>query len=367
MTADSQSYQSLAVQVARRIGDEIRRKKWVDRLPGERDLAESLRVSRKTLRKSLSILQHEGLIRTIHGRGHEITFCPAQSGSLPTELQGVGLVAPDTIEHMRPFTALWIDALRSLLIENGLRLNTFSGQRFFSGQPEKALSRLVTQNPQSSWILAHSNERIQQWFFDKRVPCVLAGSSHPGYNLPNVDLDYFAVCRHAVGAMLRNGHQRIAFLTKLSQRAGDLESEAGFAAGARQPLYPDVDPITARHDGTLQGVNRTLTRLFDYGRAPTAILVANPSYYLTTITFLAQRGLRVPEEVSLICRDDDSFLEYLNPVPARYSCSPLAFAKRMLQPLLVQIRGEPLAQTAVRIEVRYTRGKSLGTLPPGGT
>lgn len=363
MTADSQNYQSLAVQVARRIGEDIRREKWVNRLPGERILADSLQVSRKTLRKSLAILQHEGVIETRRGRGHEIVVDGQRNGTTTTQLS-VGLLAPNTIEHMRPFTALWIDALRSLLIENGLRLATFSGQRFFSGQPEKALARLVAQNPQNSWILAHSNEPIQQWFFEQRVPCVLAGSNHPGYHLPNVDLDYFAVCRHAVGAMLRNGHQRVAFLTKLSQRAGDLESEAGFAAGARLPHYPDVDPVIARHDGSLRSVNRTLTRLFNYGSPPSAILVANPSYYLTTATFLAQRGLRVPEDVSLICRDDDSFLGYLNPVPTRYSCSPSVFAKRMLQSLLVQIRGEPLTQTAVRIEVRYTRGKSLGTLTP---
>jgi len=263
---------------------------------------------------------------------------------------------------MRPFTALWIDALRSLLFENGVRLITFSGPRFFSGQPEKALARLVSQNPQTSWILAHSNEPIQKWFSEQSVPCVLAGSNHPSYNLPNVDLDYFGVCRHAVGAMLRNGHRRITFLTQKSQRAGDLESEAGFTAGARQPHYENVNSTIVRHDGTPRGVNRMLTRLFNYGSPPTAILVANPSYYLTTITFLAQRGLRVPDDISLVCRDDDSFLEFLNPSPTRYSCSPLAYAKRILQPVLVKIRGEPLVKSAIRIEVRYNQGKSLKAL-----
>src|SRR5690606_33033262 len=129
---------------------------------------------------------------------------------------------------------------------------------------------------QHCWLLAHSNERIQQWFHDEGVPCVVAGSCHPGLDLTNVDLDYFAVCRHAVGAMLRQRHRSIAVLTPACRRAGDLESEAGFSAGVRQPYYGEITPLILRHDGTVPGINGILQRMFDYGTPPTAVLVANP-------------------------------------------------------------------------------------------
>lgn len=359
MVPDAQNYQSLALQVAERIAREIRQETWVERLPGERTLAESLNVSRKTLRKALAVLHHDGVIRTTHGLGHEIVEAPA---AVPHERQAlsIGLVAPESIEYLRPFSALWIDALRSLLIEHGARLSTFAGPRFFTGNPAKALTQLVNRTPQHCWLLAHSNERIQQWFYDEQVPCVVAGSCHPGLDLANVDLDYFAVCRHAVGVMLRHGHRHIAFLTPTSQRAGDLESEAGFSAGVRQPSYGEITPLILRHDGTVPGINRMLHRMFDYGTPPTAVLVANPSYYLTAASFLAERGLRIPQDVSLVSRDNDVFLPFLNPQPARYSCNPKTFAKRLLQPLLAQGRGEPHDARSIRIDVKFERGGSLG-------
>ncbi len=361
MTSGLGTYQSLPAQVASRIAKEIAEKKWVDWLPGERAIAETLQVSRKTVRKAIGILQHDGVIRTAQGLGHEIiTRAPGKKRGRPDI--AVGLLAPDSLEQLRPFTALWVDALRSLLIEKGCRLTTFSGHRYFTQRPEKSLARLVNQNPQDCWILAHSNERVQKWFQDEQVSCVIAGSSHQDLDLPSVDLDYFAVCRHAVGAMLRHGHRRIGLLTKISQRAGDLESEAGFSAGTRQPSYSNIVPHIIRHDGTVPGVNRMLARMFDLPSPPTALLIVNPVYYLTAVTFLAGRGLRVPRDVSLISREDDTFLSYINPAPARYTCQPRTFAKRLMQPLLLQLRGEKLPHTSFRIESKYVPGPSLATI-----
>lgn len=362
MTAGTDHYRSLAAQVAERIAREIRSKTWVDWLPGERGVADTLQVSRKTVRKALALLQRDGMIRTAHGLGHKIVGDSAPRSS-PRSESAIGLLVPESLEQLRPFTALWVDALRELLNEKGIRFSTFSGHRYFSQQPDKALARLVSQNPQDCWLLAHSNERVQQWFQDQHTPCVIAGSSHHGLDLPSVDLDYFAVCRHAVGVMLRHGHRRLGLLTRVSQRAGDLESEAGFSAGTRLSGYGTITPHIMRHDGTVSGVNRMLLRMFDLAEPPTALLVVNPAYYLTTVTFLAQRRLRVPADVSLISRDDDTFLAYLNPAPIRYSCNPRMFAKRLMQPMLLQLQGQKLPQRSFRIEPKYQPGQSLANHP----
>jgi len=355
-------YQSLALQVAARIGAEIEKGAWGTWLPGERALTVSLQISRKTLRKALAHLQREGIIRTRHGLGHEIVVSTERAAPEAARDLSVGLLTPESIENLRPYTALWVDELRSLLFETGARLATFSGHRFFTGRPEKALVRLVEQNPQTCWVLAHSNEHIQQWFHTHRVPCVIAGSTHIGLPLPSVDLDNFAVCRHAVGAMLRLGHRRVALFTKQSQRAGDLESERGFEDGVRAAPHCDLESVIVRHDGTVDHAYRALGRLFGVASPPTAVLVAQSAFYLTTIAFLAERGLRVPSQVSLISREDDTFLSYLKPAPARYSCNPKTYAKRLRMQLQLCFDGETGGHTIHRIEPKFIAGDSLGAV-----
>lgn len=360
MSSAPQRYQSLTAQVAGRIAGEIRKGTWSGWLPGERDLAKTLQIGRKTLRKALGQLQRDAVIETQHGLGHRIVSPGDVPGAEEKTETSVGLVTPESLENLRPYTALWIDELRSLLFENGVRFATFSGHRFFTGRPEKALARLVEQNPQACWVLAHSNKNIQQWFFARRIPCIIAGSSHPGLPLPNVDLDFFALCRHATGEMLRLGHRRLALFIEQSDRAGDLESERGFEDGARSSAHPNVEPIVARHDGTIDGAYAALRRLFGLARPPTAVLVARSTFYLTTIAFLAERGLRVPKDVSLLSRDDETFLSYLRPAPARYTCNPKTYAKRLLLQIQLSCAGESGAHTIHRIEPKYLPGASLG-------
>jgi DNA-binding LacI/PurR family transcriptional regulator len=362
MSVPPQRYQSLTHQVAARISTELQKGTWGTWLPAERNLAKTLQIGRKTLRKALQHLQRDGMIETQRGLGHRIASAPKAVNGVPADLS-VGLLTPESLENLRPYTALWVDELRTQLFETGVRLATFSGPRFFTGRPEKALARLVEQNPQQCWVLAHSNEHIQHWFHEQQIPCIIAGSAHLGLPLPSVDLDYFAVCRHAAGAMLRLGHRRLALFTKQSQRAGDLETERGFADGVHSSTHPEVAPVVMHHDGTVDGAYRALGRLFSMARPPTAVLVAQSAFYLTTIAFLAERGLRVPTQVSLMCRDDDTFLAYLKPGPARYSCNPKIYAKRLLLQVQLCFDGETGSHAIHRIEPKFLPGASLGPPP----
>ncbi len=360
MPTEPHNYHSLAAQVAARIAQEIRAGTWVASLPSERALTETLQVSRKTVRKSIAQLQRDGLIRTGRRVGHRIIASVTPVGR--SDLT-IGLLTPDSLDQLPSHTTLWIDELRTLLFERGIKLATFSSIRFFSRGSNQALARLVRQNPQTCWVLTHSSASMQRWFFEHQVPCIIAGSCPRDLRLPSVDLDYFAVCRHAVGAMLRLGHRRIAFFVNESQRGGDLESEAGFADAVQRSDRSDVESSIARHDGTVDGAWRVLGRLFDSPRPPTALLIAKPDIYLTTVTFLADRGLRVGEQISLVSRDHDTFLSYLKPTPAGYVLSPKTYAKRLFAHVLAFIRNEPILHLNQRIEPKFVSGRSLAAPP----
>lgn len=352
-------FTSLTAQVANALREEIERGKWSQWLPGERRLTESLHVSRKTLRKALAQLQREKIIEVAPGLGHRVVGSPRQSPT-PAGSPTVALLTPEPLEQMRPYTSLWVNHLKTLLIQEGARLTAFSGRKYFSRNPAKALAKLTTQNVAGCWLLANSTEATQHWFSQRSLPCVIAGSCHPGINLPQVDLDHYALCRHAAGVLLGAGHRRIALLNERSGRAGDLESEAGFIAGIRESNHPDAVSLVIHHEHSPASLTKTLDRLMSLPLPPTALLVSNGASYLTTISILMQRGFRVPRDISVVSRDDEPFFSFLVPPPTRYAENPQSFSKKLLKPLLQTLGSEAVSPRNTRILPRYTKGGSLG-------
>lgn len=353
---------SLVVQTVAFLNDRIENGEWRDWLPSERSLCELLQVSRNTLRAALAELKTSGRIEARHGEGNRIVTAgrPARTRE-PSH--GVALLTPDPIERLRPMQSLWIDDMRALLSERGLRLRVFHGHQYFGRRPGPALQKLVARNPHGCWILMRADAPVQQWFQRSAVPCIVAGSTYPGLELPFRDLDHRAMCRHAAGVLLGLGHRRLAIVTPKSARAGDLESEAGFIEGVRQSQHRDATAVVIKHDETGAGLTLAVRRCLKLDPAPTALLVLQPHYYLAVATRLAEQGVRVPAQISLISRDDDPFLSFVVPAPARYVVGPHVMAKNLLRPVLELTEGHAVTQRAGLIMPVFSRGESIGAWP----
>jgi LacI family transcriptional regulator len=246
-----------------------------------------------------------------------------------------------------------------MLSERGCRLHVFHGRQFFRSDPDGPLKRLTAENPRGCWILTLSNAAIQSWFAKHEPHSVVAGSVHAGLDLPYRDLDHRAMCRHAAGMLLGLGHRKLGLVIAKSNLAGDLESEAGFLEGVSKSSRANAEAIVSRHDASVAGIQQALRRLLDRPAKPTALLVANAYHYLTVVTRLAQLGLRVPHDISVISRDDDAFLSYLTPTPARYVTSAHAFARSLLQPVVELTRNTPLVRRGQRLMPDFISGGSI--------
>jgi DNA-binding LacI/PurR family transcriptional regulator len=353
---------SLVSQMADILRDGISRGIWRDRLPGERALCGQYQVSRNTLRAALGQLQRDKLIEALHGSGNRILSKPRrQAGRLQS--RDVGLLSPEPLERLRPTQTLWIDELRAMLSERGCRLHVFHGRPYFRANPGPALERLIAENPHGCWILTLSNAAIQRWFARHDVPCVVAGSVHAGLDLPYRDLDHRAMCRHAAGVFLGLGHRKLALVITKSQLAGDLESEAGFVEGVQKSSHAGAEVQVCRHDGSVDGIGHAVRRLVEQRPPVTAVLVANAYHYLTVVTRLGQAGRRVPADVSVISRDDDLFLSYLVPGPARYAASSHALAKSLLRPVEELLEKAPPGRRGLRLMPEFRTGGSVGKGP----
>ncbi|PTX99071.1 substrate-binding domain-containing protein [Opitutus sp. ER46] len=352
---------SLVAQTVACIRRQISSGQWVEWLPPERSLCEMLQVSRSTLRRALAQLHQEGDIRPEHGAGNRVLATPEAPSGL--RARDVALLTPQPVEQLRPTQALWIDELRAMLGERGCQLHIFHGAQYFRANPAAALEKLVRQHHHGCWVLALASAGCQQWFARRDIPCLIAGSCHAGVDLPFRDLDHRALCRHAAGVLLSQGHRHLALVAQKTRLAGDIESEAGFIEGVARSQHSDATAKVHHHDATVPGIVQLLRRMLAQHPAPTALVVANAYHYLTVATCLTQLGRRIPGDISLISRDEDPFLSFLVPAPARYVASPRAFARTLLQAVLELLEHGTVTQRAVQLMPEYIAGATIGPGP----
>jgi DNA-binding LacI/PurR family transcriptional regulator len=132
--------------------------------------------------------------------------------------------------------------------------------------------------------------------------------------------DASGMAERATQHLLQLGHQRIAFFDSLAGFGAGAERKAGYLRAMKAAARPERDcqimspeqcgvpPIDAFDFAT-----RAVHALLGRPQAPTAFLTMNDEEGVATIHQLTTRGLRVPEDCSVISFDDSHFCAYSNP------------------------------------------------------
>jgi DNA-binding LacI/PurR family transcriptional regulator len=338
--------------------------RWGELLPTERSLAASLHISRSTLRVALKTLRHEGMIESIRAHGNKITAQAGRTPAAPTT-HTVGLLSPGPLHLHAPFANAWLDHLRAELHDHGMGIVVHENSHVYTQtRRSTALELLVTRNRHDFWIPVLSTPTMQAWFARSGISCVLAGSPHRGIELPSVDVDFFAACRHAAVTLLQLGHRHILFVNEQSRARGYGMSESGFFKGVADYADPGVE-VTVRRVRPDERLTAAQVRpIWKRRHPPTAVLVMTAGRCLGLYGCLAQLGLRVPADVSLLCRSSGTFFEHMIPTPAHYEFRPEDYAALLAHQVLAKAKGTPPGGHAHQLMPKFVRGESLGCISP---
>lgn len=316
----------LSQQVADRLAAELRRGAWQNNLPSERKLAVFFGVSRKTIRAALAVLARTGTGRSA-GNRKVFTGSPK---NLPVKTGGKTVVLiSSALANRLPNSLGLIQQLDHYFALSGYNLQ-------IELMPARVNSRhwlekVYGEHRASAWLLSAVTKEVQRWFERRRLPSLIIGSRHEGIHLPDMDIDYRAVCRHAAHTLLRLGHRRIVYFSFDSGFAGDLAGEQGFNEAFSASAPGTATSRIVRHNDNVVQIGHLLNRLFNGRESPTALIVSRVYYTVTVLGHLGLIGKRIPEDVSVICRDYDPMLKYFVPPPAHYCRDNDRFVRRAVQ------------------------------------
>ena len=143
------------------------------------------------------------------------------------------------------------------------------------------------------------------------LPVVLIDHAHD--RLPSVSVDDVAGGRLAVSHLLELGHERIAFAGDTVDEVHGSSASSRRCAGYRQalaeaglPVPEELVVLRPHGDGAAELVDELLA----LSERPTAVFAASDQQALAVIDAVRARGLRVPEDLSVVGFDDVELARY---------------------------------------------------------
>jgi len=148
---------------------------------------------------------------------------------------------------------------------------------------------------------------------DCRIPVVVIGSLPSGLALDNVRADSPRGVRLALEHLRAGGRRRVGFVNGPIDTVPGFARALGFDRTARR-LGLDLDPAlrVSAADFTFQAGRDAAAELFDRAR-PDAVLGGNDLIAVGVLHELADRGLRVPEDVAVVGMDDTELATLTTP------------------------------------------------------
>ncbi len=339
---------------------------WKGYLPTERRLAEIFKVSRPTIRASLHLLANEHWLDIRKGRRNRLVLRDHRpvvgKGPAGSAMRVICFITQTPEPQWTLAISQAFSEIRSRLASHGYSTEVLLLEGTDLAAHQRELATYLEQNEISGCVLMSLKYELHRWFAERAVPTLVIGGADPVSKLPSVQTDLRSLCRHAAGVFIRHGHRHLALVVPDIRRGGNLSSEEGFIEGAKQaPSRYGVRATIVRHNNSAQNVVDRLEQTMNAADPPTAFLVARPPHFYTALFYFQRRGLRVPEEVSLISRDPDySFLQ-MAPAITHYSFEAKIFANRVTRLLLKLVGEKHLPPKSTLIEHEYSEGATVAT------
>ncbi len=114
---------------------------------------------------------------------------------------------------------------------------------------------------------------------------------------------------------------------------------------------------------TPEGFSKLLGSLFRHS-PPTALIVDEVPRYIAAAEFLTRRGIKVPEQASLVSTDDDPSLAWCHPPIARMRWDPKPIVRRVVRWVNAVRRGKT-DRKVINYPAEFITGGSIGPVWKG--
>ena len=174
----------------------------------------------------------------------------------------------------------------------------------------------------------------------RKVPLVFVDVGPALPRVCNIKIDYQRGIRQAVQHLAALRHEKIAFITGPLRLQSAVTRKNAFEDSLREIGLP-VDPqLILEGDHTMEGGMRALADLTKRTTLPTAVMCSNDLTAIGVIREAYERGVAVPQELSVIGFDDVRLSRFFIPPLTTIKMSQVEIARLAFKALVAEVERE---------------------------
>jgi LacI family transcriptional regulator len=280
------------------------------------------------------------------------------------QTRAVGVVIPDVAN---PWFGQLVGGVESVLGPAGFSVILANTSN--SLEREREAVQTLMRKQVDALVVAPSStdgEHLQQ-AAARGTSIVLVDAALPGLDVDTIAIDNEAVARHAVEHLLDFGHRAVAIVCNCPGPASDRARLDGYRDALEARGIPVEPAFMSIGSSTFEGGREAAASLLRLPRRPTAIFATNNLMTVGALVAIADAGLRVPEDISIVGIDDMEWYPIASPPITAVYESASEIGRRAAERLLLRLghRRQPSAE-GIRVEAEFRPRGSVGPPPAEG-
>lgn len=275
-----------------------------DKLPSENELTERFGISRQTVRKAIGLLEEEGTVRRVRGSGTYVSFDRRENLERRNR---IAVMTTYVDSYIFPKT---IQGIERVLFERGCSVQISFTNNMLERE-KSVLTDLISRDDVAGVIvegtksgLPNPNLALYRQLLNRKIPILFINTFYPELDVPHVSLNDVKAAETAVNYLIEKGHRNIGAILKLDDGQGRLRylgylkamEAAGLTVTDSRMVWIDTDES--------KQLNYCRDKILNRVEECSALFCYNDQIAFQLVRMLTEKGIRVPEDVSVISMDD---------------------------------------------------------------
>ena len=269
----------------------------------------------------------------------------------------LGLIVSDITD---PFFAEFSRGVEDVAFKNGFSI-TLCDSDNQEGKEELYIG-LLLENQVAGLILTPTTHTVgtRLSYAEKFLPIVIADRSISGSNILCVASQNYKGAYDATTHLLELGHERIACVTLVREWSTSIERIKGYRQALIDNSLEVDENLILFSNGKLDGGRSCTEKLLSITNPPTAVFATSDIVAFGAIEAIMDKGLSVPEDISVVGFDNIQFSEYFR-VPLTTVDQPkYEMGVTACKALLGEIHGGHNTQRLIELETQLIKRESSG-------